>query len=392
MTTSRVPLPTTRSGPFDPPAELGALRARTPVAPLSFPDGTAGWLVTGHEQVRAALLDPRFSARQDIRTTPPGQPAPPAAAPGFFVRMDPPEHTRYRRMLQAQFTPRRMELLAPRIERITHEHLDAVADHGPPTDLVPGFAVPVPSLVICELLGVPYPDREVFQRSTATALDLTAGPDQVGAALSELNAYLGELVVRTRREPGDHLLGGLVRDGDLTDAELTAMAFLLLVAGHETTANMLALGVLALLAHPDQLAALRAEPALADDAVEELLRYLTIMQFGAMRVALEDFDFGGARIAAGEAVVLSLPAANRDPARFRNPEVLDLRTPSGGHLAFGHGAHHCLGHQLARLELRIGYTALLHRFPELRLAEPVTALPMRHGMSIYGVHRLPVAW
>ncbi|MGI8312590.1 cytochrome P450 [Saccharopolyspora hattusasensis] len=387
-----VALPIRRRHVFNPPEELGSLRERAPISPLRFPDGTTGWLITGYSVVREVLTDNRFSARHELRKLPPGQPRPEPAAPGFFVRMDAPRHTRYRKLLIGQFTQRRMIQLTPRIEAITEECLDALENRPRPVDLVQHFALPVPSLVISELLGVPYADREVFQRNTATMVDLASGQERVAAASAEISRFLADLVQRKRRCPADDLLSGLIGAGDLTDAELTSIAFLLLVAGHETTANMLSLGVFALLCHPAQLAALKAGPERADGAVEELLRYLTIMQFGMLRVVREDIDLHGYRIAAGEAVMLSLPAANRDPAQFPAPDALDITRNQPGQLSFGHGAHFCLGHQLARIELRIAYTALLRRFPELRLAVPPKEVPRREAMSIYGLHRLPVTW
>ncbi|GAA2056005.1 cytochrome P450 [Nocardiopsis rhodophaea] len=359
---------------------------------MKFPDGTLGWLVTSHAAVREALLDPRLSARQEIRNLPPGQERPGPAAPGFFVRMDPPDHTRYRRMLAGQFTQRRMNLLTPRIEAIVDERIDAMLRHGPPVDLVRAFALPIPSLVICELLGVPYADRERFQLSSHMAVDLEATPDQVAAAMSDFTTFLGELVEHKLADPGDDLVRWLIAASDLTDQELTAMAFLLLVAGHETTANMLGLGVFTLLCHPEQLDRMRTEPSIAASAVDELLRYLTIMQFGAMRVALEDVEFRGRPMRAGEALILSLPAANRDPEYVTDPDTLDLGRPASGHVAFGLGVHHCLGHQLARIEMRVAYTALLRRIPGLRLAVGPEKVGLRDSMAVYGVHRLPIAW
>jgi cytochrome P450 len=383
-------LPTSRSGPFDPPADL----AKEPLRRLAYPDGHVGWLVTDYALARAVLADSRFSARAELRRTPVhrpgigaiiGKPAP----PGMFIIMDPPDHTRYRRLLTAQFTVRRMKQLEPRITRIVDEHLDAMAEAGAPADLVSAFALPIPSLVICELLGVPYADRAEFQEASAVVASLTASEEKAAEALRSIGAFLGDLIRRKRAEPADDLLSGLITGGELTDEELANIAILLLVAGHETTANMLALGTFALLQHPDQVAAIQSS---VDNVVEELLRYLTIAQFGAVRAALEDVEVGGEVIRAGESVTISLSAANRDPARFDDPDTLDVTQPATGHLAFGHGVHQCLGQQLARIEMRIGYAALFRRFPTLRLAVAPEEVPMRDDMSVYGVHRLPVAW
>jgi cytochrome P450 len=395
-----VTLPTKRTSgcPFAPPAELARLRADHPVTPLAFPDGHLGWLVTGHDAARTVLADPRFSTRPELKHSPlgvaprPGGPGRPAA-PGWFVNMDPPEHTRYRRMLTGQFTVRRMKQLEPRIRQIVDEHLTAMAAAGPPVDLVAAFALPIPSLVICELLGVPYTDHEFFQEQSAVMTGLGT-QEQVTAAIGALAGYLGDLAAAKRAEPGDDLLSGLIAEAGLTDEELANIGLILLVAGHETTANMLALGTFALLQHPEQLAAFRADPELAEPAVEELLRYLSILQFGAPnRAALEDVELAGRLVRKGETVTLSLPAADHDPEVFDQPEALRLdRANARRHLAFGHGVHQCLGQQLARIEMRIAYRALFERFPDLRLAVPAEEVPLRDDAVVYGVWRLPVTW
>ncbi|MGH3491478.1 MAG: cytochrome P450 [Actinopolymorphaceae bacterium] len=391
-------LPTARSRPLDPPDGLAALREERPISRFRFPDGHPGWLVTSHDLARSVLGDRRFSRRRELMRSP----IPMAfarddrrpAEPGAFIGMDPPDHTRYRRHLTGQFTVHRMKGLEPRIAQITEQHLDAMERTGPPADLVPSFALPIPSLVICELLGVPYGERERFQHDTRLLLSLDAAPEEAMGAFVSLQSFLRDLVVRKRRRLADDLLSGLITDGDLTDEEITNIALLLLVAGHETTANMLGIGTYTLLQHPDQLAAIRTDPTLIDAAVEELLRYLTIVHFGPTRAALEDVEIGGELVEAGEVVAISLPAANRDPERFDHPDTFEVTRPvtGHGHLTFGHGIHQCLGQQLARIEMRIGYAALFQRFPTLRLAVPTEEVRMRTDMAIYGVHSLPVAW
>lgn len=390
-------LPTRRQTLLDPPGELARLRAQCPVSRMIYPDGHEGWLVTGYHATRAVLADLRFSSRQDlIRHAPVPTPftgqEPPPAMPGALTRLDPPEHTRYRRLLTGQFTVRRMNLLTARIEEITEDHLDLIAKAGPPADLVPTFALPIPSLVICELLGVPYAGHDRFQRDSATLFNLGSPAEAMMAALNDLTEFLGELVETKRAEPADDLLSGLVTGGELNHDELVTIGLTLLVAGHETTANMLALGTFALLRHPGQLAKLRAEGELTGNTVEELLRYLSIVHIGPVRVAKEDVEIDGVLIKAGETVTLSLPAANRDPARFTNAEELDLARPATGHVAFGHGVHQCLGQQLARIEMRVAYPALLRRFPGLRLALPAEEVPARANAAIYGLDALPVTW
>jgi cytochrome P450 len=391
-------LPRERACPFDPPADYRRIQREEPVARLRFPSGRLGWLVTGYDEVRALLADTRFSSRRAVGTNP-VRVIPPEAEdllepqPGMFLLTDPPDHTRYRRLLTGQFTVRRMNALAPDIERIIAEHLDAMARSARPVDLVRAFALPIPSMVICELLGVPYADRGQFQRRTALLLALDTDWEIVRNTAEELRAYMLDLVRAKRREPAADLLSGLVHGGGgLTDDELANIGNLLLIAGHETTANMLALGTLTLLRHPEQLAALRADPSLFDSAVEELLRYVSIIQFGLLRVATEDIQVGGRWIRAGEPVVAAAAVANRDPARFPDGDRLDVTKEYSPHLAFGHGVHQCLGQQLARVELKAGLRALLERFPSLRLAVPQEKLRMRDDMAIYGVHELPVTW
>ncbi|MEU6714483.1 cytochrome P450 [Nonomuraea sp. NPDC046802] len=389
-----VSLPTERDTPFDPPRELRELAAKGPLHPMAYPSGHIGWLVTGHAVARAVLADPRFSARQELRHMPVEhvsadllrQPAP----PGWFLRHDPPDHTRYRRLLTGQFTVRKINRLIPRIERITEDHLDAMEKAGSPVDLVEHFALPIPSLVICELLGVPYENREEFQRNTAELLKLDGDKEGKNAARDGLTSFFTGLIAAKRAEPGDDLISGLIADGELDDTELFSIGLLLLIAGHETTANMLAIGTWALLRHPEQLAALKADPGLVDGAVEELLRHIAIIQFGAQRAALEDVEIEGVTIKKGQTVTISIPMANRDPGRFDDPDTLDLGKEAGGHLAFGHGVHQCIGQQLARIEMRIAYPALFRRFPGLALAVPDEEIRLRTDMAIYGVHRLPV--
>lgn len=390
-------LPTARRCPFDPPAELARLREQRPISRMIYPDGHEGWLVTGHRAVRAVLADLRFSSRQElIRHFPIPNPfsgqEPPPTRRGALTGADPPEHTRYRRLLTGQFTVRRMQQLTPRIERIAEDHLDQLEHAGPPADLVRSFAVPIPSLVICELLGVPYGDHERFQRDSATLFNLDTPAENLTAAMTDLTEFLADLVERKRAEPKDDLLSGLVTGGALDGEELVTIGMTLLVAGHETTANMLALGTFALLEHPAAPAMLRADPALIDNAVEELLRYLSIVHIGPTRAATEDVELDGVLIRAGEMVTVNLPAANRDPARFTRADELDITRPATGHVAFGHGVHQCLGQQLARIEMRVAYPALLRRFPELRLAVPAEDVPVRPNPAIYGLDRLPVTW
>ncbi|MFF0741709.1 cytochrome P450 [Streptomyces sp. NPDC004111] len=375
--------------PFDPPAELTEARAHGPVSRFTHPGGKPGWMITGYDEVRAVLADPRFSSRKELMNV--VDFAIPPAPPGEFLLMDPPEHGRYRKPLIGRFTVRRMRLLTERVEQITAQCLDAMAAAGPGADLVTAFAKPIPTIVICELLGVPYADRGSFQEQIDTFMGGESDEADLVAAYTATQEYLAHLVTAKRANPTDDVLSELTR-GDLTDEELRGISLILLAAGLDTTANMLALGTFALLRNPDQLAALRARPELTDRAVEELLRYLTVAK-SFMRTALEDVEVGGHLVEAGTTVVLSYHTANHDPARFTGPGELDLDRQEGGHLAFGHGIHQCLGQQLARVEMRVAFPALLRRFPALRLAVPEREVVLRpESADIYGVKSLPVSW
>ena len=397
MTEQPRTLPTRRTHVFDPPAGLAQARQTEPVCPVRMPDGVPGWLVTGHAESQQVLADPRFSARQDLRRMPADHPAPPPAAPGFFVRMDGPEHARYRREVTRHLTRRRLRSLVPLITAVTDRHLDALEDGGPPADLVASFGMPVPSLVVGGLLGIGASELEQFQRDSRTLVDLRSAPEQVAEAMSAVRELIRRTVTAAAAQPDEGLLSALLQGG-LSAEEVVGVGVLLLVAGHETTANMATLAVFALLCHRTELAAARAALTAAGDddhdqrAVDELLRYLTVNQFGALRVPLTEVELAGRTLAPGDPVVVSLAAANRDPQCFEEPDRLRVERRANPHLAFGHGAHLCSGHQLARLELQIMLGRLLRRFPGLRLAVPPQQVPLRLGSSVYGVARLPVTW
>ncbi len=402
--------------PFDPAPGIVERRGRGAVQPFRLLTGITAYLVTGFDEGRTVLADPRFSADKlrnreatsfsadevaamGAAAERGGCPVVSAAdAPprsdGYFVFMDPPEHTRLRRLLTGQFTVRRMQALESRLREIAAGQIEAMRAAGTEADLVSSYALPIPSLMICELLGVDPGDREAFQHNTSVGTNVEASEEEKAVAGGELYAFMQRLVAGKREDPGDDILSGLVRATDpaLTDAQLVDMSLVLLGAGHETTANMLSLGALALLTHPEQLAALRADRSLFDDAVEELLRYLSIVQLGVTRIATEDLTLGGVEIPAGATVVLATPEVNRDPAHFPDPDRFDVTRPRSSHLAFGHGVHQCLGQQLARIEMRIGLEELVTRLPGLRLAVPVEEVPVKNEMLIYGLHALPVTW
>ncbi|RKT08008.1 cytochrome P450 [Streptomyces sp. 3211.6] len=379
-----------RSGcPFDPPAELSDAQRHGPISRFTHVGGKPGWLITGYDLVRSVLADSRFSSRKELMNIVDFELPP--APPGEFLLMDEPQHSRYRKPLVGKFTVRRMRMLTERIEQITSECLDAMEAAGPSADLVTAFAKPIPTIVICEILGVPYEDRASFQEQIDAFMGGEVSDEELIAAYTATQDYLARLVAAKRANPTDDVLSELT-DSDLTDEELKGISLILLAAGFDTTANMLSLGTFALLRNPEQLAALRDDPSLTDGAVEELLRYLSVAKT-FHRTALEDVEVGGHTIEAGTTVVLSFNTANRDPARFTDPDALDIRRPYDGHLAFSHGIHQCLGQQLARVEMRVAFRALLDRFPTLRLAVPADEVRLRpESADIYGVKSLPVTW
>ncbi len=394
-----MPLHMRREG-FDPVREMTALRDDEGVRQVETAFGMPAFLVARHADVKAVLADSaRFSNDSRRAFDAPGAPKlsdeeRDRMRAGNLLGVDPPEHTRLRRMLTPEFTVRRMRRLEPRIVEIVDDHLDAMEKAGPPCDLVADFALPIPSLVICELLGVPYADRESFQQRTSKLLDISLPMDERLELGRESREYMADLVARAQAEPGEDMLGMLVREHghDLTTDELIGIAGLLLIAGHETTSNMLGLGTLALLRHSDQLALVRDDPSAVAPAVEELLRFLGIVHSGIPRTTTQDVEVGGVAIPADSLVILALASANRDPRFLADGDRLDVTRDAAGHVAFGHGVHHCLGAPLARMEMRIAFPALLRRFPGLALAVPFDEVGFRAFHFIYGLRSLPVTW
>jgi cytochrome P450 len=378
---------------LDPIPELTARRENEPVSILELPFGIKAYLVTGYDAAKEVLGDATtFSnAFGNFGETD-------EQDPGGLGMTDPPYHTKLRRLLTPEFTMRRLQRLRPRIDAIVAEQLDAIEAAGPPSDLVHLFALPIPSLVICELLGVPYSDRDDFQALSTARFDLgsEASPlDTIGTSLD----YLQTLVLRERANPGEGLLGMLIREhGDeLTDRELAGIADGILTGGHETTASSLSLGVLALLQSPEYFAQLASVDGDAVHlAVEELLRYLTVVQVAFPRFARTEIQIGGVTVPAGQMVLVSLSAADRDAILTTeghpSMDAFDPTRPASSHLAFGYGIHRCVGAELARMELRAAFPALARRFPTLRLAVPTADLAFRNSSIVYSVQTLPVAW
>ncbi|MFE2443161.1 cytochrome P450 [Streptomyces melanosporofaciens] len=393
------PMPRATGCPFAPPPTAQALHTERPVTRVRLWDGSAPWLVTRYADQRALLGDPRVSSE----ATRPGFPH---ASAGFrenagrrrsFITMDDPEHARIRRMVTAPFAIKRVEAMRPEIQRITDDLIDSMLAGPTPVDLVRAFALPLPSLVICKLLGVPYEDHDFFQRNSSLMINRHSSVEEVVGANEALTDYLDDLVAAKLAAPADDMLSELaarVRAGELTQREAANMGVLLLIAGHETTANMIALGTVALLENPDQLAVLREtdDPKAVARAVEELLRYLTIVHNGRRRVAREDIEIGGETIRAGDGIIVYTGTGNWDADVFPEPERLDIGRDARRHMAFGFGVHQCLGQPLARVELQVVYGTLYRRIPTLRLATAVDQLPFKDDGLVYGVYELPVTW
>jgi cytochrome P450 len=403
----------------DPQRVFAQMRESRPVTRVDLPRGRA-WLVTRYDDVRAALADPRLA--KDPRKMYPGwTPGPMQAMFNLhMLNLDPPDHTRLRRLVQKAFTPGRVTALRPRVLQIATELLDnmalldAVDDRGArEIDLLDAYAFPLPITVICELLGIPVKDRDSFRAWTSVLISSERGADDLSRdtfreAATAMFGYFAQLIAATRESPADDLLSALIlaRDGGaaggagggaggadtdaLTENELYGMLFLLLVAGFETTVNLIASGTLALLTFPAQMARLRADPSLLPAAVEELLRYVNPLNHATERFTVADLPVGDTVIPAGEWVTLVTSSANRDPGRFPDPDRLELSRDAGGHLAFGHGMHYCLGAPLARLEGEVAIGALLARWPDLALAVPPSELRWRHSSLIHGLESLPV--
>ncbi|MGW0005140.1 cytochrome P450 [Nocardia grenadensis] len=393
-----------RRYPFGEPVRLdmdplfAELRREEPVCRVELPYGGEGWLVTRYEDVRLVLADPRFSraatvGREDL---PRATPAP--VRPDSLLSMDPPEHSRLRKLVAKAFTSRRVAELRPRTREIVDEKLTALERAGAPADLVEGFALPLPVTVICEMLGVPPGDQHRFRDFSDAILSTTAYTrEQIESARDSLETYLAEVVAERRQRPTDDLLGALVaaRDNEdrLSERELVNLGVGLLIAGHETTANQIANFTYVLLTQREYWELLRAEPQLIPGAVEELLRYVQLgAGAGQPRVATEDVVLSGVTVRAGDSVFVNTQAANRDENVFDDPESLDLTRQRNPHVAFGYGAHHCLGAQLARVELQVALEALLERFPSLRLSPPLDEIPWKSGLLVRGPKQLLVQW
>jgi cytochrome P450 len=390
--------PMRRGCPFAPPEEYAELRAEDPVARVTLPTGRPAWVLTRYDDVRTLLSDPRVSA--DIR-----RPSFPALGKGEqeagarlrpFIRTDPPEHTRYRRMLLPQFTARKARAMRPAVQSIVDGIVADLLAAPQPADFVALYANAVSTSVICELLGIPTENLEFFRDVTRVSGARTSTAEEVAEALNGLFALLSDLIAQRQQSPGEDLLSKLVTDylltGELTMPELLSTAGITINAGRETTTSMIALSTLLLLRRPDLMDQLRADPSLMPSAVEELLRVLSVADSIPLRVAAEEISLPGRTIPADDGVIGLLAGANHDPSRFPDPQAVDFRRPDNQHLAFGYGAHLCLGQHLARLELEVALQAVIHRIPALRLAVPFEEVVLKHDSATFGVEQMLVAW
>jgi cytochrome P450 len=390
--TPEMPLYMRRDG-FGPVEELARARDIEGVIEMPMPWGVPAYVVGRYDDVRRIFADAAtFSSSPPSRAS--GSDKPVLRRDGMLIMYDPPEHTRLRKMLSPEFTVRRMRRIEPRLTEIVEDALDDLERAGKPADLVSLFALPVPSLVISELLGVPYADRAGFQERSRRMLDMSLPAKVRTEAGQASREYMADLVARARAEPGDDMLGMLVREhsDDLSTEELVGVADLLLLAGHETTSNMLGLGTLALLRNPEQLALVRDDPSRMEAAIEELLRWLSIVHTLPPRITRAPVEIAGHAIPKGALIIPSIPAANRDGTFIENPDTLDVTRGAPGHLAFGHGVHHCLGAPLARMEMRAAFPALLRRFPGLALANPDEDAEFRVFSVVFGLNSLQVTW
>jgi cytochrome P450 len=394
------PMPRSAGCPFSPPAPLLTMTAERPVARVRIWDGSTPWIITRHADQRLLLADPRVSIDEHRPNFPhmtAGRAATAKITPPLITNTDAPEHTRLRRVVNPPFMVKRIEKLRPRIQQIIDELIDAMLAGPKPADLVTAVGLPVPTLVITELLGVPYADHDFFQANSGKTISHESTQEEAMQASRALTGYLGDLLTRKLTEPADDVLSelaGRVKAGDMTHTEAVMMGVAILIAGHETTASMISLGTLALLQNPEQLVLLREteDPKVVSGAVEELLRYLTIVHTGVRRIATEDIEIGGELIRAGDGLIFDLSAADWDEREFPAPERLDLGRPARQHHAFGYGVHQCLGQSLARVELQVVYNTLYRRIPTLALAVPFEEVDFAFAGVAYGLRSLPVTW
>ncbi|WP_328914614.1 MULTISPECIES: cytochrome P450 [unclassified Streptomyces] len=388
------PLP--RTDATQPPEEYKDFRAKCPVPHVNLPTGARAYLATRYDDVKTVLADPRFSRAAFLE---PGAPRlqPVDPHPDNIMSMDPPRLSRVRRLIAKEFGPRRVESLRPHIEAVTAQLLDEIEASERPVDMVSAFATPLPLQIVCELIGVPFEDRAKFQGWSDRFTALTKySAQEIMTADRELREYLAGLIEGKRRVPGADLLSALANESDpqvrLTHSEMVMLGVFLLIAGHDTTTTVIATSIVTLLRNPEQLRLWREKPQLTDAAVDELIRYNTPGDGSFARIALEDVELSGTTVPAGSAVIAPMSSANRDPSVFADPDTFDITRDASAHVGFGYGPHFCIGHALARLEMKIALDALFTRLPDLRLAVAPEELRWRQFAALGGLHELPVTW
>jgi cytochrome P450 len=389
-------LPTKRTCPFDPPPEFRQFRAESPVVRVRTPRGDSAWLVTRYDDIRAVLTDRRFSSDPQLPGFPTyltGDIAPP---PGFFLLMDAPDHHRLRSLIVDEFKGSKLDALRPLMQRVVDRNLDKLVALAPPVDLITSFALPVAAQIICEMLGVPYQDHGFVQSRTDTILDRSRSPAEQEQAVVELMGYFDRVVTAKEAAPEDDLIGRLICDPErysqVSHEEVVGLAALLLLSAYDTMAQVIGLGTVVMLQHPDQLATFLGDSSLAENFVDEMVRYLSVNHAGLPRVATDEVMVGGQLIRRGEGVVVMVNSGNRDESVYHDADRFDIHRRAKDHVGFGHGLHKCIGAHFARAELVIVFRSLFQRLPTLALAAPVESLSFRHEMVLYGLKRLPVIW
>lgn len=390
--------PFKRDSQFQLPPEYAIAREQCPVAPVKLWNGQRAWLLTKYKQYCDVLLDDRFSgefARKDFPTVTEARYAIDKQEKAF-VGMDNPRHDHFRRMFTKEFTTKRMLALRPKIEVLTDQLLDQIEAKGSPSDIVKDLAVELPALVMCDLFGSPYEDHTYIAKCAAGRHGLSQSVSEAAKSADDLVEYCRQLIRKKQANPEDDMLSRVIADhletGNLSSEQLANICSMILRAGHDTTINMISLGTLLLLEHPEELQKLKANMELVPSAVEEMLRFLSPVQFAPRRVALEEVEIAGAHIQPGDGIFAISASANRDPEEFPNPDSLNIEREASHHVSFGYGIHRCLGQQLARIELHVVFEKLFKRFPNMQVAEPVESLPFKYDSQIYGLYRLPVTW
>ncbi len=387
--------PVPRECPFEPPEIYQEWRSTCPAAKVTLPNGSSAWVLTRNEDVRRVLGSDKVTTKPGKAKLRAGVVMPPGEDTNLLY-LDNPKHGHYRKMLVKEFTPKHIQAMRPRIEQIVNRCIDSLLEQDAPADLVRTFCLPIPSMVICQLLGVPYAKHEYFERLAAKLTDIATAPEEYASTLAELTSYMDQVVAEKESDPTDDIIGRLiesrVRTGELTHDQLVGFAMLLLIAGYETTANQIAMGVLNLLIDRERLEDVRRDPGLWPNVIEEMLRIASISDKVPVRTALDDIEVADRTITAGEGVIALLGAANHDPAVFENPNLFDPERNNRASVAFGFGIHTCVGQNLARAELDVAFRLLFERVPTLELHTPVDKIRFKQDQHVFGPEEFKVRW